>query len=229
MAEIDPETANNIQKNDYVRLGRAFDIVKRTGKPLEKFNVNKKPEELKFDFRGFMLFMDRILLFQKLEKRCEEMIEFGLFEETYELYNLGIRSNSSFGIGYSLALEILEKKEKINSIVFDTFLEKFKCQTRNLVRTQLIWARKHNKNWKWLSVTDNNLIEKLQSYYDMNQNDFLKEVSSEQNQKDLESTYDIPSFKYWADKINCKYIYKDKKTQEKRIQCINQIIEKIKN
>lgn len=226
MAKIDPEYAKKITKNDYYRLSRALDIIKVTGKPLEKFNTLSPNEE--FDFRGIIITMDRIELFQLLERRCERIIEEGFFEEVDRLMKMGISSKTpKFGVGYHAALQLMEKGTEIKEKDFDEFLLKFKAETRNLVRVQLIWSRKnHRTGWVWLNAKEDNQ-NKIKSLYEMKQDEFINYTKSKENIENIQNSVNEIPFREWAKKIDLKYIYNNKFIYNNRIQFINNLIDQM--
>lgn len=104
--KVDEEYASKLSRNDYYRLARAIDIVERTGKRMKDF-VKKDHWGDNYDFRGIVLFRDKIDLYQRIDKRCEEMIELGLMEETASLLKNNLIDKNFRVIGYHEAIEFL--------------------------------------------------------------------------------------------------------------------------
>eukprot|EP00615_Pteridomonas_danica_P008521 CAMPEP_0114367838 /NCGR_PEP_ID=MMETSP0101-20121206/30367_1 /TAXON_ID=38822 ORGANISM="Pteridomonas danica, Strain PT" /NCGR_SAMPLE_ID=MMETSP0101 /ASSEMBLY_ACC=CAM_ASM_000211 /LENGTH=383 /DNA_ID=CAMNT_0001517681 /DNA_START=184 /DNA_END=1332 /DNA_ORIENTATION=- len=99
LSDLDPTRANALQTNDWYRLGRALEIattlhsnggeekiINNEENNISQFNKNDDRIDDKYDFRCFFLSPnDRWGLFEKIDKRCEEML-IGLenIEQTYE-------------------------------------------------------------------------------------------------------------------------------------------------
>ncbi|MCK4904454.1 MAG: tRNA (adenosine(37)-N6)-dimethylallyltransferase MiaA, partial [Candidatus Marinimicrobia bacterium] len=84
--DIDPEYANIVHINNKKRLVRALEIYKLTGKtPSEHFAQQKKENQSKLKLFTVLLTMDRKLLFERICKRTEQMLQNGLIKEVETL------------------------------------------------------------------------------------------------------------------------------------------------
>lgn len=79
--EIDPEAMQKISKNDKKRIIRVLEIFNKTGKTKTQQDRDSRKNELKYDYKIFVLNMDRELLYDRINKRVDLMIEEGLVEE----------------------------------------------------------------------------------------------------------------------------------------------------
>ena len=94
--------------------------------------------------------MDRAILYDRINKRVDKMIENGLIQEVEEL----LKKYSSFptamqGLGYKEVMEHLN-----GDVTYEEMIENIKMQTRRYAKRQLTWFRK-NKQTTWLDGTDN--------------------------------------------------------------------------
>ena len=82
---IDPEAMKKISKNDKKRIIRVLEIYKKTGKTksdLEKESRSIKP---KYNYKVFALNMERSILYERINKRVDIMLENGLIQEVKNL------------------------------------------------------------------------------------------------------------------------------------------------
>lgn len=144
---IDPQAAEKIHKNNVRRVARAIEIYELTGKTKTEHDreaISDSPYEsliigLDYD--------DREVLYNRINRRVDAMIEAGLEGEVRSLVSRGLLSAESTAgqaIGY---------KEMLGYIAGDCPLgdavEKIKLGTRRYAKRQLTWLRR-NPNINWL-------------------------------------------------------------------------------
>lgn len=144
---IDPEYADTITEKDQHKIIRALEIIYITKRTVTSFLKEKKEDNI-FDFRCWFLHMDRNLLYSKVEKRCEKMVDEGLLEEVEKLKKEGLLENYSAqqSIGYRQCLDYLDKKYDE-----ETFMGEFKKASRHYVKRQFTWFKKE-KDFRWLDL-----------------------------------------------------------------------------
>ena len=141
LSEIDEEAALSLENNDKKKIIRYIEIVKGTGLPL-KDSRGMREAEYKIEWIG--LNYPREILYDRINKRVDLMIENGLVDETkYLLKKHGRIPNIVDTIGYR---EIISSLDGIMS--FDEAVEKLKQNTRNYAKRQLTWFRK-NPEIQW--------------------------------------------------------------------------------
>jgi len=143
---IDPSSASKIESNDIRRIIRAIEVYRVAGTPISSFQTQWDSEQephIKFG-----LTMERSRLYQKIEQRCEQMLDEGLIDETQKLLELGIEHNRTAmqAIGYKEIIEWL--RGRLNR---EQAITKFKTASRRLAKRQLTWFRK-DKTIKWYEV-----------------------------------------------------------------------------
>jgi len=143
--EIDPEAMKKISINDRKRIIRVLEIYHKTGKTKTEQEIESRKNEVKYNYKMFAITMDREILYQRIEKRVDIMIEQGLIKEVENILN----KYSSFptamqGLGYKEVVEFLE-----NKITKEEMIENIKKETRHYAKRQLTWFRK-NKETIWL-------------------------------------------------------------------------------
>ena len=137
--ELDAETAKTIDKNDRKKLIRAIEIVKSTGKPVPR-KINNSVYEVEWIGLNF----PRDVLYDRINRRVDEMLENGLLDETKSLLEKhGRINNLLYTIGYQEMIQYLD-----GLLTLDVAVDKLKQNTRRYAKRQLTWFRK-NPEIKW--------------------------------------------------------------------------------
>ena len=80
-SEIDPEAMEKISKNDKKRIIRVLEIYYKTGKTKTQQNIESRNKEPKYEYQVFAINMERSILYDRINKRVDSMLEQGLIEE----------------------------------------------------------------------------------------------------------------------------------------------------
>lgn len=145
LVKLDPVSAQRIHFNNKVKIIRAIEVCKLLGKPISAVAGKKEPE-YDVDWIGLNP-PDRAVLYDRVNKRVDEMMACGLVEETENLLAKHGRINNFVNtIGYQEILEYLDGKISLEAAV-----EKIKQNTRHYAKRQLTWFRR-NKLIKWMEV-----------------------------------------------------------------------------
>lgn len=83
--EIDPEAMKKISKNDKKRIIRVLEIFHKTGKTKTEQNMESRKNEVKYKYKIFAINMDRQVLYNRINKRVDKMLEEGLVEEVQKI------------------------------------------------------------------------------------------------------------------------------------------------
>lgn len=141
LTKLDEKAANSVEKNDKKKLIRYIEIIKLAGKPLDLVRGVKEKE---FNVEWVGLNFPREILYDRINKRVDLMIEQGLIDETKKLLQKhGRISNITDTIGYREVLSYLD-----GELYLDEAKDKLKQNTRNYAKRQLTWFRKNEQiNW----------------------------------------------------------------------------------
>lgn len=137
--QIDPEAAKNISENDKKRIIRILEIYKETGKTKTQLEIESRKNGVPYDYRVFAINMPRKILYDRINRRVDIMIERGLIDEVkqlYEKYGEELRTAVQ-GIGYKEVIDYLNGVYSKEEMV-----EKIKMETRRYAKRQLTWFRK---------------------------------------------------------------------------------------
>lgn len=155
---------NNIKvdKDNRRRLIRALNYYKETGKSISH-NITDK---LLYDTLFIGLTTDRKVLYEKINKRVDIMLDNGLLDEVKSFYNKGIRTKPLLnGIGYKELYKYLD-----GDYSYEEAIEKIKQDSRHYAKRQYTFFN-HQIPVVWFE-TDfdnfNNTIKKVSDYINNN-------------------------------------------------------------
>ena len=142
LKEIDPESAAAIHENNVKRVIRAIEYYQLNGEKISTHNDREKQKNSPYKFKYYCLNMDRKLLYERINKRVDIMVENGLVEEVKSLLNMGYSKNlvSMQGIGYKEIILYLE-----GNITLEEAVEMIKQETRRFAKRQLTWFRREKE------------------------------------------------------------------------------------
>lgn len=159
LADVDPETAARLHLNDVRRAVRALEVYRLTGVPF-----SKQPQiqtESRFAYRVASLTMDRALLYSRIEKRVDMMIQMGLLDEVRGLLKSGVPADCQAmkAIGYKEIVPFLRGEASWEET--DYLL---KLNTRHYAKRQLTWMRRE-EDVLWVDAMMPDVYNTLENWY----------------------------------------------------------------
>ena len=138
---IDPEAMQIISKNDRKRIIRVLEIYKQTGKTKTQLEIESRQKEVEFDYKVFAIDMDRKILYDRINKRVDIMLQNGLIEEVQNLLKKYKNYPTAMqGLGYKETKMYFE-----GQITKEELVEMIKTETRRYAKRQLTWFRNQMK------------------------------------------------------------------------------------
>lgn len=139
LAKVDPKAAEEIHKNNVKRVIRALEFFHHNGTPISQHNEEQKEQVTPYNLSYFVLNAPRELLYERIEKRIDEMIEEGLLKEVIALKEKGYHRGmvSMQGLGYKEILAYLD-----GEMSFEEAIRILKRDTRHFAKRQLTWFRR---------------------------------------------------------------------------------------
>ena len=140
MAEgIDPVALKKIASTDRKRISRILEIYHSTGKTKTELEKESR-HETEYDYKIFVLNMDRQKLYDRINLRVDLMIKDGLVDEVKRM----LEKYSEFptamqGLGYKEIVDYLN-----GNCLLDEAIEKIKLETRRYAKRQLTWFRSYD-------------------------------------------------------------------------------------
>ncbi|MDO5555410.1 MAG: tRNA (adenosine(37)-N6)-dimethylallyltransferase MiaA [Clostridia bacterium] len=79
--KIDPQAMEKISKNDKKRIIRVIEIYNKTGKTKTEQDIESRKKGVKYNFKIFAINMNRQILYDRINKRVDDMLQNGLIQE----------------------------------------------------------------------------------------------------------------------------------------------------
>jgi len=145
--KLDPEYFSKVDINNSMRLMRALEIIEHTGKSFSSMRSGKNKKR-KFKTSIISLECTRELLYQRINKRVDKMIDDGLEEEVFKLKKFK-NLNTLNTVGYKEFIDYFEGK-----ISYMDAINKIKQNTRNYAKRQITWFKKYTDSKK-VNISEN--------------------------------------------------------------------------
>lgn len=139
----DPDFAKKADLQNPQRVIRALEICRGTGKSFSYYRNKPKPAR-SFSSVKIGLTAPRELIYERIEKRLDKMLEEGLLQEAEKMYPHKDK-NALNTVGYKELFLYLDGKISLENAV-----EEIKKNTRRFAKRQLTWFRK-DKEIKWFA------------------------------------------------------------------------------
>ena len=141
-----PELARKLHPNDSKRVIRGLEVFEITGKKLSDFQKESHRES---PYRVLYIgvnFKDRSLLYDRINRRVDLMIQNGLLEEIDDLMkNYHLSDTARSGIGYKELIDAIEAGEQLEPAI-----DLIKQKSRNYAKRQITWFGR-NKAVCWFN------------------------------------------------------------------------------
>ncbi|NLO22594.1 MAG: tRNA (adenosine(37)-N6)-dimethylallyltransferase MiaA [Syntrophomonadaceae bacterium] len=162
LKEVDYPYSQLISNNDQKRIVRALEVYELTGQPFSSFQQRDR-HTYKLALVG--LYLQRPELYERIDKRVDEMIAQGLIEEVAALRDSSHYQddlNSMQALGYKQVIAYLN-----GFIDREGMIEEIKRETRRFAKRQLTWFKK-DKRIYWVEVGHASqkeiILEKISTY-----------------------------------------------------------------
>ena len=139
---FDPESLNEINHNDTVRLRRIWEVFESTGKKFSAWKINKNKKFIKdYKFKILLFLPDREKNYQVVNSRFIKMMKGGAVEEVKKL--LELKLNDSLPVMRAHGVPEI-KKYLANECTLEECISKGQQVTRNYVKRQHTWWNSSN-------------------------------------------------------------------------------------
>lgn len=140
LREFDPERAAKLPSGDKRRIVRAIEIYKLTGMTITKHDARTRAMPPRYDAAQIILgYADRAALYARIDRRVDEMVAEGLFEEVQGLLDSGLSEQCTAmqAIGYKEPAMALRGEISRGEAV-----ELIKPGSRRYAKRQMTWFRR---------------------------------------------------------------------------------------
>ena len=149
----DPNYFVEVDRQNPMRVIRAIEVIRLTGKPFSDFRV-AKPKSRPFQVHRFVINHTREKLYDRINERVDKMIASGLLEEVKSV--IQHRKLASLNtVGYKELFNYIDGNWEL-----DYAIEKIKQNTRNYAKRQITWFKKHPEAI-WVDYSDTATMAKL--------------------------------------------------------------------
>jgi len=149
LKEVDPKQAAEADPTKTQKVIRALEVYHGTGKPLSYYYENQP--EPPFEYATVVLNRDREKLYDRINRRVEQMLDAGLLEEVREVMKMdGVQLDEPplSTIGYREPIQHLN-----GEIDYDEMVRLVKRNTRRYAKRQLTWFRRYDE-YHWRCAPD---------------------------------------------------------------------------
>lgn len=156
LREIDPQTSAKYHVNDRKRIIRALEIFEIHKKTKTQLDLESKQKGNRYDALWIgITYRNREILYGRINKRVDIMLENGLLEEAKSAYDSGFGSTAVQAIGHKEFFPFFRKE-----IPLETAVENLKRETRRYAKRQMTWFRRNEKiNWIYADETPDVVFE----------------------------------------------------------------------
>lgn len=138
LRRYDPDTSERIHANDSYRIIRALEVNELTGKSITELQQDHGFKENRFNALKIGLHIKRELLYDRIDRRADAMIDSGFFDEVNRLLGMGYSDDlkSMQSIGYRHLIDFIKGR-----CSWDETLRTLKRDTRRYAKRQLTWFK----------------------------------------------------------------------------------------
>ncbi len=147
----DPDIAKRISPTDASRIIRYMEMILLTGEKPSVMHERHGFKEPIINTRVFCISMERDVLYERINRRVDDMIAMGLVGETKRLLEAGFSPGlkSMQALGYKHLVAHLQ-----NGLRLDEAISLVKRDTRHYAKRQMTWNRGHYSTDMFYSIED---------------------------------------------------------------------------
>ena len=150
---LDPDYYNIVDRKNQKRVIHALEICYMTGKTYTSFRT-RQPKERPFDILKIGLRREREELYERINRRVDDMIAHGLIDEARRVLPFR-HTNALNTVGYKEMFNYLD-----GTWTLETAVEKIKQNTRIYSRKQMTWFRRDD-SIRWFHPDETEAIKRL--------------------------------------------------------------------
>lgn len=168
LKDIDPVAAEKIHPGNMRRIIRALEIYRQSG--IKPSSLQAK-NGVNYPVLIIGLTATRTLLYERIDRRTEKMIEEGFVEEVQNLMKMGYTGDlpSMSSLGYGQIAGYLK-----GDLSLEDAIQKIKYDTHRFARGQYAWFRLKDDRIRWIDINDD-----IQSEINYTIKTFLEAIRSQ--------------------------------------------------
>lgn len=137
LSEVDPATAARLHPNDHKRISRALEVFELTSRPLSELQAAETQPRLDRSYRGLVACRQRDELYDRIDRRVEQMLSQPWLEEIAR-----IEASGGFGPQAAQAIGYRELRQALADGAdprAPEVAQRIQTKTHNLARKQANW------------------------------------------------------------------------------------------
>lgn len=151
LRQRDPAYYEEVDRNNPARVLRALEVCISTGLPYSTMRTGVKHQR-PFEIIKLGIDMEREILYDRINRRVDIMMQMGLEQEARAVYHLR-RLNSLQTVGYREMFDYFD-----GTISRDEAVELIKRNSRRYAKRQMTWFRR-DEEIKWVDTANKQIIE----------------------------------------------------------------------
>jgi tRNA dimethylallyltransferase len=146
LQRTDPASAATMDPSKTQRVVRALEVYEDTGHTLSSYHTHRSGAP--FPFAPFVLTRPRPILYERINRRVDRMLDAGLVEENRRLLDTQAELNPLRTIGYREPMAFLR-----GDIGYDEMVRLLKRNSRRYAKRQLTWFRRREE-YRWIDLEE---------------------------------------------------------------------------
>ena len=147
LQRTDPDYYAEVDRANHRRVMRALEVVRSTGRPFSSFRRGQPPAQRPFRSVLIGLEMPRPVLYERIERRVDQMLEQGLVKEVRSLLPYR-RAQALRTVGYQEIFPVFDSTYDLSEAI-----RLVKRNSRRYAKRQLTWFRR-DPRVRWFDVSD---------------------------------------------------------------------------
>jgi tRNA dimethylallyltransferase len=139
LQRLDPQYYDIVDRHNTKRILHAVEIIRAAGVTYTSLRTGKRKER-SFEIEKILLMPEREILFDRINRRVDIMMEMGALEEARKVYPLR-HLNSLNTVGFKELFAYFD-----GTMTLDEAISRLKKNTRVYAKKQMLWCRKQQQN-----------------------------------------------------------------------------------
>ena len=155
LQKVDSPAAFKIHRNDVRRIIRALEVYQTRREPISSLHKKRHGLWGKYTIKAFAFTMDRDALYQRINRRVDEMFAHGAVKEIEDLRDVPLSPTAQRLMG------LREIRGFLDGSYDETHArELMKLNTRRFAKRQLTWFRKE-KRLSWITIEEDDTVKDI--------------------------------------------------------------------
>jgi tRNA dimethylallyltransferase len=148
LLQVDPDAGRRIHPHDRQRIIRALEVHRLTGRPISSLQSQHRFSQDMYRSVKIFLYRERNALYERIDRRVQQMMDEGLVEEVRRLLEMGYgpELKPMQSLGYKQVSAYLRGACSLDSAIYE-----IQRATRRYAKRQLTWFRS-DPEFRWFDA-----------------------------------------------------------------------------